>query len=283
MRIKGVRYSRLILPLLLLSLASLIFYRHRRIEETGVLRWFDRPLILVVSPLTGGFLYLHDAAGRVFHRYFFFVGLERENERLRQEAEAVRLREALLSDLSAENDRLLKLTELEKNLPGEWVTARILSYPPIGPYRILTVNKGSRHGIRRRAPVVSTAGLVGQVARVWGDRCEVLLMTDPTSAVDGRLERTGARGLIVGKVVKMTMSHELFISAFEYLSRTTELQEGEKVVTSGLDGIYPPGISIGTVLMRGKKKFDIFQQADVLPAADFYNLREVAIQKTAEP
>lgn len=283
MRIKGVRASRLILPVLLLALAGLIFYRHRRIEEAGTLQWFDKPLVLMASPVTGGFLYLRDAVGWIFHRYFFLVGLDRENEKLRRQMESMALRETVNRDLAAENERLLKLLNLEKNLTGEWVTARILSHPPIGPYRVLTVNKGSGDGVRKRAPVVSAFGLVGQVARVWTDRCEVLLITDPTSAVDGRLERTGARGLIVGKVVKMEMDRELFIGAFEYLSRTTELQEGETVVTSGLDGIYQPGIPIGTVVAKDNKKFDIFQQADVVPATDFYKLREVAILKAALP
>ena len=127
--------------------------------------------------------------------------------------------------------------------------------------------------------MLSPDGLVGQVSRVFGSYSQVLLIIDPTSAVDGQIEKTDSRGLVVGKVMSLGLKRDLFIGAFEYLSQSTVIEEGTRVVTSGLDGIFPPGILVGTVGGSKKKKYDVFQQAEVIPAVDFNKLREVLVLK----
>jgi len=82
-------------------------------------------------------------------------------------------------------------------------------------------------------------------------------------------------------VMKLSMKRDLYITAFDYLNQTTEIEEGAKVVTSGMDGVYPPGLPIGFVHGNKKKQYDIFQQAEVVPAVDFYKLREVLVLKPA--
>jgi len=105
----------------------------------------------------------------------------------------------------------------------------------------------------------------------------VLLITDPTSAVDGRIEPSRARGLVVGKSLKLGLKRDLYISAFEYLNQSLDIAEGTEVMTSGMDGVYPPGILIGKVHASKKRKYDIFQQAEVIPSVDFYKLQEVLV------
>lgn len=239
--------------------------------------WFDRPILFVTAPLAKGFLAVRDRVRSVFHRYFFLIGVEKENESLRSEIGGLESKELFLNDLEKENARLRSVLVMRERLKGEWVGARVVSYPPISPYRILTIDKGSEEGVRRRAAVVSSDGLVGQVTRVFGHYSQVLLITDPTSAVDGSIDQTNSRGLVVGKVLKMRFKTDVYVSAFDYLSQSTEMNEGALVVTSGLDGIFPAGIPIGTVHGGQKKKYDIFQQAEVIPSVDFYKLREVLV------
>lgn len=279
MLFSGSRLKKVVFALLLISLAFLLFYKHREIEERGSLQWYERPVIWVTAPVAQGFLFIRQKVRATFERYFFLVGVEKENELLRRRVEEFQTKETLFRNLEGENERLRRLLDVRSQMPGEWLAARVVSYPPIGPYRILTIDKGAGSGVRRRAPVIAPDGLVGQVVRVLGDYSQVLLITDPTSAVDGRLEKTGARGLIVGKAVKLGLNRDLFLSAFEYLSQATEIEEGAVVVTSGLDGVYPPGIPIGSVHGKKKKKYDVFQQAEVIPAVDFYKLQQVLVLK----
>lgn len=277
MRLIGARPKRFIVVLLLLLLPVFVVLRHRSLEETGTLRWYDQTLVRLTSPVSR---ILHAAVSRIrstVEHYFFLVGVMSENEQLKKENADLQAREILRRELASENGRLNKLLDLRSSLQGEWIAARVISYPPIGPYRLLTVDKGSSEGVRKKAVVICPGGLVGQVVRVFSNTSQVLLVTDPTSAVDGRIENTGSRGLVVGKTVHLGFEHELFLGAFEYLNQAAAIDEGAAVVTSGLDGIYPSGLLIGHVRLGKKRKYDVFQEADVIPAVDAYQLKEVLV------
>lgn len=279
MRLAGARPKRFIVVLLLLLIPLFVVLRHRSLEETGTLRWYDQTLVRLTSPVSR---ILHAAASRIrstVEHYFFLVGVMSENEQLKKENADLQAREILRRELTSENGRLNKLLDLRSSLQGEWIAARVISYPPIGPYRLLTVDKGSSEGIRKKAAVICPGGLVGQVVRVFSNTSQVLLMTDPTSAVDGQIENTGSRGLVVGKSIHLGFEHELFLGAFEYLNQAAAIDEGAVVVTSGLDGIYPSGLLIGHVRLGKKRQYDVFQEADVIPAVDAYQLKEVLVLK----
>ncbi len=273
----GSRLKKLLIAAVLAGVALLLYLRHQQIESSGALRWFDRPVVFVVSPAVRGVTAVRERVARTFKRYFFLKGVERENEVLRAENARLKERDVVLGGLEEENRRLLAALNLKGRLSGQGVAAQVTGYPPMAPYRVITINRGSDDGVRRRAPVVSADGLVGQVSRVFPGTSQVLLITDPTSAVDGRLEPSGARGLVVGKSLKLGLKRDLYISAFEYLSQSTDISEGARVVTSGMDGVYPPGIPVGHVHARKKKQYDIFQQAEVIPAVDFFKLSEVLV------
>lgn len=273
----GTRLKKLMIAAALAGAALLLYLRHQQIESSGALRWFDRPVVFVVSPAVRGVTAARDRVARTFERYVFLKGLERENETLRAENARLKEREVVSNGLEEENRRLLAMLDLKNQLSGKGVVARVTGYPPAAPYGIITINRGSDDGVRRRAPVVSADGLVGQVSRVFPGTSQVLIITDPTSAVDGRLDPSGARGLVVGKSLKLGLKRDLFISAFEYLSQSTDIAEGARVTTSGMDGVYPPGIPIGSVREHKAKQYDIFQQAEVIPAVDFFKLSEVLV------
>jgi rod shape-determining protein MreC len=273
----GTRLKKVLIAGVLLGAVFFLYLRHEKVESSGSLRWFDRPVVFVVSPAVRAVTAVRDRVSRTFERYFFLKGVERENEVLRAENARLKERDVVLSGLEEENRKLLATLDLKGRLSGKAIAARVTASPPVATFRVITVNRGSDDGVRRRAPVVSADGLVGQVSRVFPGTSQVLLITDPTSAVDGRLDPSGARGLVVGKSLKLGLKRDLYISAFEYLSQSTDISEGATVVTSGMDGVYPPGIPIGRVHARKKKQYDIFQQAEVIPAVDFFKLSEVLI------
>jgi rod shape-determining protein MreC len=273
----GTRLKKVLIAGALFGAVFFLYLRHEKVESSGALRWFDRPVVFVVSPAVRAVTAVRDRVSRTFERYFFLKGVERENEVLRAENARLKERDVVLSGLEEENRKLLATLELKGRLSGNGIAARVTASPSVATFRVITVNRGSDDGVRRRAPVVSADGLVGQVSRVFPGSSQVLLITDPTSAVDGRLEPSGSRGLVVGKSLKLGLKRDLYISAFEYLSQSTDIAEGALVVTSGMDGVYPPGIPIGRVHARKMKQYDIFQQAEVIPAVDFFKLSEVLI------
>lgn len=273
------RFRRVLISLLLLGLAFFLYHRHRGIEEHGALRWIERPIVFVTAPVARLLNAVRGKIRAVWDGYFFLVGVEKENDLLQAEMDALRTRASILAGLEQENERLRGLLDLRSSVAGDWIAARVVSYPPVAPYRMMTINRGEDDGVHLRAPVITAGGLVGQVARVFGGASQVLLIVDPTSAVDASIEGSGARGLIIGKSMKLGLGRDYFLSSFEYLSRAVEIDEGSRILTSGLDGIFPPGIVIGSVYAKKKKKYDIFQQVEVVPAVDFFKVREVLVLK----
>jgi rod shape-determining protein MreC len=275
--VSGTRLKKILFSAVLIGLALLLYVRQQQIEESGTLRWFDRPVIFVTQPVLKALTYIRDHVSGAYGRYVHLVGVEEENETLSAENARLQSREIVLSDMEKENARLAALLKLKSELKAQGIAARVTGSPPTAPSGLITIDKGSEEGIRRRAAVVAADGLVGQVARVFPHASQVLLITDPTSAVDGRIEPSGARGLVVGKSLKLGLKRDLYVSAFEYLSQSVDVAEGTQVVTSGMDGVYPGGIPIGMVHAREKKKYDIFQQAEVIPSVDFFKLKEVLV------
>src|SRR5262249_41469697 len=121
--------------------------------------------------------------------------------------------------------------------------------------------------------------VVGQVFLVSRHAARVLLVSDHNSGVDALVQRTRARGIVQGTVDAGC--------GLKYVKRTEDVQVGDTVVTSGLDGIFPKGLPIGQVVAVDKRGQGLFQYAEIAPRVDFSQLEEVLVARgpvtTAEP
>lgn len=275
----GRTFRRVSVAVILLGAVISLLYFHKSIREKGSLHWLDRGIYSVVHPISQGILWVEDSFHNFFQHYFWLVSLSQENTRLKHDLEGFQLQVQKNSDLEKERNRLLELLEIKKERKEQWIGARVISFAPAGPFREMILDQGSEDGVVKRAAVISTQGLLGQVNKVMPHSCQVLLMIDPTSAVDVRIDGTDARGLVVGRSKKLGLGRDQFIGVFEYLNRTAQISDGVAVTTSGMDGIYPEGLLVGYVNGNKKKKFEIFQEAEVIPAVDFYKVREALILK----
>ena len=115
-------------------------------------------------------------------------------------------------------------------------------------------------------PVASTKGIVGRVLVVGDKSSEILLITDPVSAVDAYIHRTRARGIVKGVGTNCVM---------EYIEKKSDVSVGDKVISSGKDGFFPKGVLIGTV--TGINPRGTFITADIEPYVDLNSLEEVVI------
>jgi len=189
--------------------------------------------------------------------------LETENEQLR--AEVVRLRE--------NENQLRILTGLidfaESQPENDYLVANLIGRDPSPLLTYLIFDRGSDDGIQRGMPVVTGAGLVGRVVEVTNRLCKVQPITDPASAVAARLQTSRQTGVVVGQVGGGL--------AMEFITQRVELQPGEIVLTSGLGGVFPPGIVIGAVSAVQQLNYEVQQRADLTPAADFNRIEAVLI------
>ena len=137
---------------------------------------------------------------------------------------------------------------------------------------MITINKGSDDGITAGMTVLNHHGLIGRVSSVLPGSCEVLLLPDHESAVGARVQSTReALGVVKGdgtSTGKLQMVH---------LQHDAEIAEGDIIITSGLDTVYPEGIPIGTVTSIQQDANGLTKTAYITPYVNFFQLEEVFI------
>lgn len=190
--------------------------------------------------------------------------LQSENERLRAEltqrqVELAQAREALRHSQQA--------AAILASHPASGVVAQVIGYSTIPSQRTILLDRGAQQGIRVGTVVLDAAGVVGRVSDTQPATALVLLVTDPESRVAGIVERSRETGLLVGT--------SRALCEFTYLPIDTDLQLGDRVLTAGLGGVFPKGLTLGTVVRLVKDDASGTAWASVKPAARLDRLEEV--------
>ncbi|MDO6993836.1 rod shape-determining protein MreC [Brachyspira innocens] len=179
--------------------------------------------------------------------------------------------------LSAENDRLRALLNEAPTDEYALEYAEIVSKDPQNFYTTIVINKGSAHGIVVGMPVISYQngykGLVGKVVEVRRYNSRILSLVDQRSQISVMLESSRTTGIMVGQSPKSTQTH------LQYIDLQMDVEEGERVVTSGMGGVFPKGILVGTIFKVEKKNYGLFHDLYVEPTVNFSTLENVYVIK----
>lgn len=189
----------------------------------------------------------------------------------RLQAEMVRLRE-----LELENQDLRNLLGLRQQAPpGDMVAVRVAARDPVPFAQALVVDGGSDQGIREDMPVLSWRGLVGRVLEVQPTSARVLLVTDASSSISGRIQNPDSRatGLVRGRNDDWLL--------MQYIGQQEQVQTGDLVITSGLGGVFPAGLPLGKVVQVRRRDQELFQEALVEPAARLGHLERLYVVKSS--
>jgi rod shape-determining protein MreC len=157
-------------------------------------------------------------------------------------------------------------------LPPGSVTASVVANSASTWFHSLLIDKGRSSKVEKGMAVVSHLGVVGQVVSVTSKNAKILLVTDSHSGVDAIVQRSRARGIVAGSLENGPI--------MKYVKRSDDLQEGDRLVTSGLDGVFPKGLLIGTVSKVNKKSLGLFQHVEVSLAVDPSRLEEVLVVRS---
>jgi rod shape-determining protein MreC len=196
----------------------------------------------------------------------------------RYEAQLVRMRE-----LEAENQDLRNLIGLrQKTAPGELIPVRKIAGDPNPLVGSFTIDKGEDEGVRSGMTVATSRGLVGRVNRSTATTAKVLLITDMNSAVTGRVQSSGATGVVRGRAELKTPADEAKL-LMEKIPQQDTLQTGDIVITSDLGGIFPEGLVIGSVVQVRRRDSDLFQEAILEPAVEMSRLERLYVIGEAGP
>ncbi|HEY7320240.1 MAG TPA: rod shape-determining protein MreC [Candidatus Binatia bacterium] len=252
---------------LLLSLYILTAAARGQLKNDPVgplLLWIMRPLQIAAQTATNWI-------DSIRNSYLLVSSYRSENEKLRTRIQELEAERNQLLEAGATNRRLQELLEFRSHLPSTTVTASIIANSGSSWFKSCLLDKGSADGVRKGMAVVTPLGVVGQVVAVTARTAKVLLLTDPNNGVDVLVQRTRARGIVSGSLDDGTI--------LKYVKRSEDIQEGDRLVTSGLDGIFPKGIVVGTITKVRKQTLGLFQHIEVLPAVNLARTEEVLIVK----
>jgi len=196
-----------------------------------------------------------------------FWGLYRSQSELKKQVTQLQRELIDMEELKKENDRLHKLLEFKKQIPGKVVPARVIGRD-LTPWRkSVMIDKGSKNGIQKRMAVVNAQGLVGRVVEVAPYSARVILLIDPESRVSTFFQDTRDMGVAEGDgspLLRVT-----------HIERQATIRVGDRILSSGHGGVYPRGIPIGQVEVVGTQKEALELFASVRPFVDFSKLEEV--------
>jgi len=237
----------------------------RPAPSTGIGRF----TISLVSPFQGIVSEAINSVKDIWKHYFLLVSVSKENAQLNRSLKQAEEKNNRLVEMELSHARLKRLFDFQGTLQKRVVAAEVIGRDPSPWFKTIIINKGSREGVERGMPVVIPEGIAGLVTDVARNYAKILLVIDQNNAVDALIQRTRARGIIKGEPSGRLM--------LQYVLRKHEIQVGDVVISSGLDGVFPKGIRIGFVREVNKPDSGIFQQLAVTPYADFEKLEEVLV------
>lgn len=233
------------------------------------LHWFDRAAVSISAPVQSAIRWSIETAWDGMQSYLLLFRTQDNNQSLSMENRRLLNELAAFQEVARENERLRQIVGFNSPLEGRKIVAQVIAQDVSPEFRMIRINKGSLQGVETGMAVIALEGVVGRVIRAGRDFSDVLSLLDSSSAIDALLQRNRVRGVVEGQG-----SQQL---SMKYLRRTDDVQDGDVIVSSGIGGLFPKGLTIGKVTSVKKKNFGITQTVEVLPSVDFNRLEEVTV------
>jgi rod shape-determining protein MreC len=198
--------------------------------------------------------------------------LSRQNDQYREEIDRLQSEIARLRELEVENRDLRNLLGLKQRTgTGELLPARVIARDPSPFVQAITLDRGTEDGVKEGMTIITWRGVVGRVSRVGPTSSKVLLITDTSSSISGRVQSSESR---VTGIIKGRPEGGLLM---QRIPQEETLQTGETVVTSDFGGLMPEGLVIGDIIQIRRKDVDVLQEAVIEPSADMKRLERLYV------
>lgn len=226
-----------------------------------------------VSPFERAGSYVFGSFRDTWRNYFALRGTKKDNDDLRRENDALKLRIAQLEGKAAEADRLAALLNFRQSQAEvPMVAARVIG-GPVTDTLTIQLDRGEHDGIRKDMGVITPDGVVGKIIETYPNTSQVLLLTDKGSGVGAKVADSGIQSPVGG------LGEPLL--AMKYFPNDDDVSVGARVVTSGMDHIFPRDLPVGTI--TEVKAGNPFKQIRIKPAASLEKLEEVLVLLTLRP
>jgi rod shape-determining protein MreC len=239
-----------------------------KIKNRVPVTMFENLVLSVTRPFQQAATGTTRSLREVWDNYVYLVNVERENQRLREEIKWLRQENHRYLEAYLQYQRLQRLLNFREQTPLDVIAAEVIGRNSNSWTEIIYINRGTRDKVAKGLPVVTHDGLVGQVVHAAPTLSQVMLLTDFRSGVDALVQRTRAGGVVAGRGRN--------VAELKFLPVGADLQTGDRLVSSGMGGVFPKGLIIGEVkdIHRNGRPM---QQVEIQPSVDFSHLEEVLV------
>jgi rod shape-determining protein MreC len=266
------RRSRLLLALLVIGHLVAISGQ----VDAGGSTLLERMLLGALAPVVGMTSGAVGGVSGAWDRYLALRGVREENRRLVERVEVLDLLLQEKQDRVREADRLRGLLGLREARGLETVAAEVVARQGLPWFRSVLVDRGEGSGIELDAAAITPQGVAGRVVAVGPGAARVQLLLDRECAVGALVERSRVTGVVQGQVgLGEAGSGDLLM---KYVPALADVVVGDRVLTSGLDGIYPKGLLVGAVVSVGRPA-GLFRDVILAPAVAFDRIEELLLVK----
>jgi rod shape-determining protein MreC len=214
-----------------------------------------------------------------WQNYFALQQIRRDNEQLRQEVAQLRI--ALQQERAvAQQSRVLQeALGLQEASELKTMAARVIGSGPDAFFRTMTIDRGTQDGLKQDMAVIAPAGVVGRILMPSGRASKVQLLIDRDAGAGVMIERSRASGVISGSGATDDLAFRSGLIDLDYIPNTADVKVGDRVITSGVDGIYPKGLVVGEIQSVEREAGEY--RIRVRPAVDFSSLETVLVVLSA--
>jgi rod shape-determining protein MreC len=226
----------------------------------------------VFSQVQLGTAWVFGGVRSVWDGYFGLRGAHEDNQRLRQALAQAQVKELEHQAIALRAAQLEQILALRERTPLRTISASVIAGDPTGIFRTVTIDKGSSSGLRKDMAVIAPEGVVGRIVEpppLYAAKVQLLI--DREAGAGAIIERTGVGGVVVGHSDPNGPPLKL-----EFVSNLSDAKAGDRLVTSGLDSIFPRGITIGQ-LADVRKGSGLYKDIAVTPAVDFNAIGAVLV------
>ena len=266
------KYKTAIFIVTLLILALILFFYNLKYGVDG--SFFRKIVLETVAPAQKVLSTSVKSVNDAWLRYVLLVGIQEENKNLKNKINE--LKSVLISYQEGylEAQRLRKLLDLKDDYDYHFISARVIGKEQAALSKTILISTGAAHGLKTGMPVITPPGLIGRLVDVSWHVSKVLLFIDENSNVGAIVQRTRTQGIISGAGPRGLV--------LKYISKTQDVKEGDVIISSGMDGVFPKGLLIGQVSHVDRQDASLFSKINVAPFVDFSKLEETLILASEE-
>lgn len=263
------RYKNLVVLVIILFAQVLgLAIQVKRTNDAESTRLIRLWAVTAVTPFEKAINSIKGGTWNLWHNYFYLRGVRAENRALKSEIEKLRLEQARMTEDAAQARRLQALLAFKEQYIQKTKPAQVIGTSGSEQSRSIFIDKGKHDGIEPNMAVITADGIVGKVLTVFPTTSQVLLISDQSSGAGGILDKSRLQGIVKGTSSGLVV--------LEYVMSDEQVQAGERVLTSGGDGIFPKGLPVGTVT-KVSPGHELFLNIHIQPAANLAKLEEVLV------